>query len=149
MARDIKLTQDSNGVFDINFSNGDIETTDGLDSAFYMSVFYKQRADENQIQVPEYRQGHQNDIFNDDINYQIGSFFWLYSDQSRLDERILSLVEDTVRNDGLQWLIDDSIVKDIQVTATQQGNGYILSANFEAPSEDNSSYYDTFINTFN
>lgn len=149
MPRDIKITQNSSGVFDIDFSNGDIGTTDGLDSAFYMSVFYKQRADESRVTVPQYREGHFTDIFNDDINYKIGCFFWLYSDQSRLDNTILSLVEDTVRNDGLQWLIDDNIVRDIEVEALRITNGYELKVSFENASQDNSSYHQAFINTFN
>jgi phage gp46-like protein len=149
MPRDIKITQNSFGVFDIDFANGDIEATEGLDSAFYMSVFYKQRADANQIQVPEYREGHFTDIFNADINYQIGCYFWLYSDQSRLDDTVLSLVEDTVRNDGLQWLIDDNIVKDIEVTAERRSNGYEITASFESGSQENTNYFQAFVNTFN
>jgi phage gp46-like protein len=148
MPRDIKITQNKQGVFDINFKNGDIESTDGLDSAFYMSIFYKQRADADQVQVSQYREGHFTDIFNDDINYRIGCYYWLYSDQSRLDQTIISLVEDTVRNDGLQWLIDDDVVRDIKVVVESLGNGYEITASFDSSTQDNSRYYQAFINTF-
>jgi phage gp46-like protein len=148
MPQDIKLFQDSDGLFDIDFQNGDFALTDGLDSALYMSTFYKQRATASQVSVPEYREGHFTDIFNEDINYQIGCYLWLYTKQSRLDDRILSLVEDTIINDGLQWLIDDNIVRNVNVEAVQNGSTILLRVGFDNEDQQNSNYYQAFINTF-
>ena len=149
MARDIELSQDNDtGEFDIDFENGDFKLTDGLETAFLMSVFYKQRATPSQIQVPERREGHFTDTFNLDENYQVGCLLWLYSDQEKNTDQNRELIEDTIRNDGLQWLIDDNIINDVQVTATKRGDRLVIEAQFVGVDEVNSRSHDAFINTF-
>ncbi len=70
--------------------------------------------------------------------------------QSKLTNRILNLISDTIRNDGLQWLIDNNIVSDINVTVTKANAGTInIVAEFTAKDEQNSRYYEAYINTFN
>jgi len=150
MAIDLKLTQDSSGLYDISFENGDFELVDNLETALLMSIFYKQRASVDQVKVPQYRQGHFTDLANDDIDYQVGSLAWKFSEQVKVTEANISLLEDTIRTDGLQWLIDDEIVDDITVNATINNNNNItIDIALKPLNEQNSKYYQIFLNTFN
>lgn len=148
MARDIKLTQDSTGCFDINFSDGDIVATNGLDSAFYMSVFYKERATIDEVKDPTLRQGHFTDTFNADPNYQVGCKLWLYTEQAKLTETNNILIAETVKQDGFQFMIDDNIVNDVNVEVTGTNTAITIDAEFESIDEVNSEYYQAYINTF-
>ena len=149
MAIDLKITQNTSGSFDISFENGDFKSIDDLESALLMSIYYKQRASEDLVQVPQYRQGHFTDLFNTDTNYQVGSLAWYFSEQRKITEQNTSLLEDTIKNDGLQWLIDDNIVDDVSVEATISNSQITLNIALKPKNEQNSKYYQLFLHTFN
>ncbi len=148
MAQDIELSQDETGNWDINFENGDFALTDGLDTALYLSVFAEKRASDTQVTVPILRRGHFTNEFSLIDNYQIGSLLWLYIDQAKNTDQNLSLIEGTV-NEGLQWMLDDNIVSNIEVAGSKELGGVDLEINLTNKSQDDSNYYNLFINTFN
>lgn len=149
MAIDLKLTQDETGLYDISFENGDFKLVDDLETALLMSIYFKQRASDDQVHVPQYRQGHFTDVFNADSNYEVGSLAWYFTEQAKITEENISLLEDTIKNDGLQWLIDDNIVDDISVNAEISNNNITLEIALKPRNEQNSKYYQIFLNTFN
>ena len=149
MAIDLKFTQDQSGLYDISFENGGFKLVDDLETALLMSIYFKQRASDDQVHVPQYRQGHFTDVFNADSNYEVGSLAWYFTEQAKLTEKNISLLEDTIKNDGLQWLIDDKIVDDITVNAEITNKAIILNINLKPRNQQNSKYYQIFLNTFN
>ena len=114
MAIDLKFKQDSNGDWDIDFANGDFELTDGLDTAVYMSVFCEKRASSSQVSEPNLRRGHFTNEFSKKEGYQVGSFFWLYTEQAKNIDSNLRLIEGAI-GDGLAWMIEDNIFSKTKV----------------------------------
>lgn len=148
MARDIKFIQDSDGYWDIDFENGDFKWTEGLDTAMYMSVLGEKRASQSQVKEPILRRGHFTNIFNEIENYQVGSLLWLYIDQSVNSASNATLAKSAI-DDGLSWMIDDSILLDVETQIVR--NGTLMTINIELISslDSQSNYYDLFINTVN
>lgn len=144
MARDIKFTQ-TNGRWDIDFSDGDFEMTDGLDTALYMSVFGEKRANVGQVSNPSLRRGDFTNEFSRVVNYEIGCLFWLYSSQAKNTTRNLQLLQDTVR-EGLRWMIDDGILTKTNVEATKTGSN--IQLDIELTNNQSSKYYNLLVNTF-
>ena len=146
MAIDIKFKQNSANQWDIDFINGDIEMTNGLDTALYLSVFGEKRALPSQVSEPTLRRGHFTNEFNDIKGYEVGSLFWLYTSQSKNTESNLSLIENSVY-DGLKWMIQDKIVSKINITATKSGTGVNLEIDLINKLQKDSKYYNLFIAT--
>ena len=79
-----------------------------------MSIFCEARADEDLIIKPELRRGHFTNQFSRVENYEVGSLFWLYSEQQNNTEENALDLEDAIKQ-GLEWLIEDKILADIDV----------------------------------
>ncbi len=148
MTRDIKLIQDDKGAYDIDFSNGDFDLTDGLDTAIILSIFDEKRATKTQISESLLRRGHFTNEFSDVETYEVGSRQWLFTEQAKNSESNLSLLENSIR-DGLQWMLQDNIISNITVEASKSEGNINLEINLEGKSKDDSTLYNTFINTFN
>lgn len=148
MARDIKLTQGSNGLYDIDFDDGDFDLTDGLDTAIILSIFAEKRASKTQIVEPLLRRGHFTNEFSELENYEVGSKQWLFSEQAANSESNLSLLENAIR-DGLQWMIQDDIISNSTVSASKNNSRINIDVNLTGKSKDDAINYNTFINTFN
>lgn len=124
MSVDLKLTKDSEGVYDINFqSNGDFELEEGFDTAILMSLFQNKRLDESEQPIPQYRGGWWGNELNEVTGYEIGSKLWALD--GRRTQNTLNQAIDYAR-DSLQWFIDDGLLKDINVTGEFQTNGITL-----------------------
>jgi len=143
MAIDLKFKQDSNGDWDIDFANGDFELTDGLDSAVYMSVFCEKRASSSQVSEPNLRRGHFTNEFSKIEGYQIGSLFWLYTQQAKNTDSNLRLLEGAV-SDGLAWMIEDNIFSKVKVKATRSISTIKLEIELINKLQKNSRYYNLF-----
>jgi len=143
MAIDLKFKQDSNGDWDIDFANGDFELTDGLDSAVYMSVFCEKRASSSQVSEPNLRRGHFTNEFSKIEGYQIGSLFWLYTQQAKNTDSNLRLLEGAV-SDGLAWMIEDNIFSKVKVKATRSISTIQLEIELINKLQKNSRYYNLF-----
>lgn len=146
MAIDLKFKQDSNGDWDIDFANGDFELTDGLDSAVYMSVFCEKRASSSQVSEPNLRRGHFTNEFSKIEGYQIGSLFWLYTQQAKNTDSNLRLLEGAV-SDGLAWMIEDDIFSKVKVKATRSISTIQLEIELINKLQKNSRYYNLFAAT--
>jgi len=146
MAIDLKFKQDSNGDWDIDFANGDFELTDGLDSAVYMSVFCEKRASSSQVSEPNLRRGHFTNEFSKIEGYQIGSLFWLYTQQAKNTDSNLRLLEGAV-SDGLAWMIEDDIFSKVKVKATKSISTIKLEIELINKLQKNSRYYNLFAAT--
>ena len=148
MSSDIKLIQDEKGAWDIDFANGDFELTNGLDTAIYMSVLCEKRASSSEVTEPRLRRGHFANEFSTVQGYEIGSKLWLFTKQAKNTESNLADIEDTVKN-GLQWMIEDSIVSKVEVKATKLVSQIKIEVNLTNKTKEDSNYYNMFINTFN
>lgn len=148
MPSDLSLTQDSNGFFDIDFENGDFKLTDGLDTALYMSVLSEKRADENQVQFSRNRRGHFSNLFNRVPGYEVGSYLWVYTEQGVINQATLDNIRDTITNDGLSWMLEDGIVKSIEVEVTSEASLIKAQIGLIPLDEKDSRYYDLYFNTF-
>lgn len=148
MARDIKLIQDSNGDWDIDFENGDFKLTSGLDTALYMSVLGEARASSSQVKEATLRRGHFTNIFNQVEDYQVGSLLWLYIDQARNTEANASLAQNAV-NKGLSWMLEDDILTDVITNIQRSGTNMTIDIEAKSKLDRQSQYYDLFINTVN
>ena len=146
MSRDIKFTQDSNGDWDINFTNGDFEMTEGLDTALYLSVFSNKRASASQVTESILRRGHFTNEFSQVAGYEVGSLLWLYTEQAKNTSNILSLIEGSVY-DGLKWMIEDKIISKIDIAASKSGTGVTLEIDLINKFQKDSQYYNLFVAT--
>ena len=114
MAIDIHFNK-TKGYFDFDFaSNGDFETTAGLDTALLMSIYVDKRAEASEIPAPQMRRGWWGNLVGSYINYQIGSKLWLLM-QARRNNVTLNLAK-TYAFDCLQWLTEDQLATRINVT---------------------------------
>jgi phage gp46-like protein len=147
VSSDIKLKQDENGNWDIDFANGDFELTDGLDTAIYLSVLSDKRAAISEVREPILRRGHFTNEFSSIEGYEIGSKLWLYTEQAKNTEDNLLLIENAIL-DGLKWMIDDNITSKTQVVVTKGGNRVNIEVNLTSKTQEESNYYNMFINTF-
>lgn len=112
---DIKLKFNKEArYYDIDFLDGDFELCFDLETAILMSIFCEARADEDLIIKPELRRGHFTNQFSRVENYEVGSLFWLYSEQQNNTEENALDLEDAIKQ-GLEWLIEDKILADIDV----------------------------------
>ena len=112
---DIAFKIDSKGFYDIDLTdNGDLLSTQGLDTAILMSIFCEKRANEDEIPRPEYRRGDWSNELNEISDYEVGSKLWLL-DQARTSQSSLDDAIEYIR-EGLQWLIDDGYILDVDIT---------------------------------
>lgn len=133
---DIKLynvVPDNNnhlGYYDVQVAdNGDLELCSGFDTSMTMSIFCDRRAEPYEALYPEFRRGWWGNMNNDDPTFEIGSKLWLL-DTSRLTTTTLNLAETYVR-DGLQWLITDRHLNDVEVTSSAVYTGDLPSITLE------------------
>jgi phage gp46-like protein len=111
---DLLLAQGSDGIFDLSIKDGDLEGTEGLDTALWVSVFSDQRAPEDRVALPQNRRGWLGDLNSPVVDRLIGCLLWLV-DQRRLNQDTLNDAIDFLQS-GLQWLQDDGLVQNVSVT---------------------------------
>jgi len=115
--QDIKLEKNSDNIYDISIVDGDFESVDGFDTAILMSLFIDKRANQAEVSESSLRRGWIGNEQNDDEDYEVGSKLWLL-DQARLNQDSVNRAIDFTR-DGFIWMIEDSQVKDVQVTGQE------------------------------
>lgn len=145
--KDLKLTKDDNGNYDISFTNGDFTLTEGLETSFLMTI-YCQKRDET-IEDPRSRGGWIGNELNDD-GFEQGSLVWtLY--QSALDNDAVNICQNLLE-DAFEWYIQKSIAKEITIDVKKTLDKEGLTATITAVRNDNTEfvqYYDLWINTVN
>lgn len=148
---DIKLdhvkTLQGENYYDITFTDGDFTLTRGLITAFMMSVFCEVRDDS--IEVPQQRGGWAGNQLQPIEGYQQGSLIWtLYQSNTASD---VSTQAQQFISDGLQWLIDDGIAKDIEVETNIVANDK-MEVKITATRNDDTqdvAFFDLWLNTVN
>lgn len=146
MTIDIKFIQDSKGRWHIDFENGDLAFTKGLDTALYMSVFGEKRASSSEVTKPDLRRGHFTNEFSRVLNYQVGCLFWYYTSQSKLTDSVLKGLETTIQN-GLSWLITDGYFSKTTTTITRISGGFNIDIKLINKLHENSKFYNLFVAT--
>ena len=148
MAIDLQFIQSPDGEWDIDFENGDFKMTDGLDTALYLSIFGEARASRSQIRDSRLRRGHFTNIFSNIEGYEIGNTSWINIDQGKNTTNNLNQIIDQWNN-GIKWMIDDNIISKAEIKADNLGSSIIAEINITSKSQQDSNYYNLFINTFN
>lgn len=133
--------------YDISFTDGDFTLTQGLETALFMSVLCEVRDDS--IEVPQMRGGWAGNQLQPIVGYEQGSLLWtLYQSSAKSDNttKAQQYIED-----GLQWLIDDGIAKDIEVETNIVANDNLI-VKITATRNDNTqdvSFFNLWLNTIN
>lgn len=108
--KDIKLTQDSQGVYDISFTNGDFTLDAGLETSMMMTC-YCQKRDET-IENSNSRGGWAGNQLNQN-GFEQGGLVWTLF-QARADEDLVNLAQNYLE-EAFQWYLDQGIAKDLNV----------------------------------
>jgi phage gp46-like protein len=111
---DIKLTKNSNGVFDFTVTSGNLTKHEGFDTALQVSLFTDARASASKVVKPERRRGFMGNILNPVQDRQLGGLIWLV-EQRRLTQETVNEVVDYAEK-SLAWMIEDGIAVDIVVS---------------------------------
>ena len=139
MTIDVVMKKGDDGLYDIEWDeNGDLLTTNGLESALDISILGEVRANEAEIVIPQRRRGWWGSAV---LGYEQGSKLWLLSQDRKTEENRL-LSEEYVKN-ALQWLLDDKIAREIIVNSEFTFNGLLIKIKLIA--QDNtviSRYYE-------
>ena len=145
--KDLKLTKDDNGNYDISFTNGDFTLTEGLETSFLMTIFCQKR--DETIEDPRSRGGWIGNELNDD-GFEQGSLVWtLY--QSNLTDDTINICQNLLE-DAFNWYIEKGIAKEINIDVQKTLDKEGLTATITAVRNDNTEfvqYYDLWINTIN
>lgn len=143
MPQDIKLFQNKHGYFELRIENGEIVKTSGLDTALYLSIFSKARADGGLISDPLKRGGHP---INELLDRAIGNLSWVKIQQGTLDTETLNFVESEYMR-GLKWLIDDNIAQDIIINLENQQGKLYANITIVGSNAENTYEYNLLVNT--
>ena len=117
---DVKLNWDNTkGFGDLGVANNDFEIEDGLITAVYLSLYTDQRAAvDDELDDINDRRGWWGDTLETGGD-KIGSRIWLYERQ-KITTQVMAKIKESIE-DCLQWMIDDGVVADIQVTLEKNG----------------------------
>lgn len=145
---DIKLVlNEDDGYYDIDFDeNGDFLMTNGLETAILMTVLAERRADESEITSADKRRGDWSNESNDINEYEVGSKFWLI-DQARILQETINVGIDSLES-GFEWMIDDDIIKEVNVDGDIIDNSMIFTIELTKQNNKTETFiYDAFKNT--
>lgn len=142
---DAVLVVSDEGVYDLQIGDdGDIVTSDSLDTAILVSLFTDARADASEVADSAKRRGW---IGNESTpGIEMGSKLWLY-DQARVTRETINGVRDATQ-DALQWLVDDGLAVSVRTAATASADGITVEVVIERPSgQVENRYYDLWNGT--
>jgi len=117
---DIKMAKNSNGIYDMAISGGDLQYDQSFDTNIQLSLFTDRRASESEVQQPNKRRGWFGDVFTTLDGYQIGSKLWLIS-QERLTTSTLNKAKAYAQT-ALQWIVDKGYATRIDIAAIPDNN---------------------------
>lgn len=139
MTIDVLMKKGADGIYDIEWDeNGDLLTTNGLESALDISILGEVRANEAEIIIPQKRRGWWGSAV---LGYEQGSKLWLLSQDRKTEEnRVLS---EEYAKKALQWMLDDKIAREIIINSEFTFDGLLIKIKIIA--QDNtvvSRYYE-------
>jgi phage gp46-like protein len=124
--------------FDIQIGDdGDIVTSDQLETAIYVSLLSDRRAEAHQVPVPRMRRGWVGDL--EDPAHPIGSFLWLL-EQSRMTRTVAAQAADYA-DEALRWLVVDAIALGLSVEAYIDATRLELRVTLERPNARSETRY--------
>lgn len=139
MAIDVLMKTGSDGLYDIEWNeNGDLVTTNGLESALDISILGEVRANAAEIVIPQNRRGWWGSAV---LGYEQGSKLWLLSQARKTEEN--RLLSEEYAKKCLQWMLDDKIAREITVNSEFTSEGILIKITLVA--QDNtvvSRYYE-------
>lgn len=113
---DITLKKtDTRTYYDLDIVSGDLQTTEGFESALNMSILCERRASASEVPSPVNRRGWLGNEALDVADFEIGSKLWLLS-QARANNVTRGNAV-TYTKDATQWFIDDNDLDKINVSA--------------------------------
>jgi len=144
---DVDVKLNDKGYFDIYWVNGDLGKTKGFDTAIKMSLMCERRASSSEIATPQLQRGWMGNLSNDVTGFEIGSKLWLLQ-QARANITTLNAAI-TYANESLQWMIEDGLCTNINVTGTLKNSDIILNIQIIEGRNTIGSYtYSLWQNTF-
>ncbi len=137
----------SDELYDIDFdSEGDIETTEGLETAVILSLFGEKRASASDVASAESRRGWWGNLLNQVEDYQVGSKLWLL-EQARLTQETINSSR-TFAQEGFQWFIEDNLLDNVLVKTNFTDSGIKINIDLlRAQNKVFSKSYDLWENT--
>lgn len=122
MKQDILIRSDGFGIYDIqlNEDGSDFATAFGFESTIPVSLFTDARAPSSSVAEPRNRRGWIGNLRTLDQNRELGGLLWIY-DQGRITVDLLNNLR-TAAEASLQFMIDDGIVQNVEVTPTVSGD---------------------------
>lgn len=107
------VVRQSNNIWDLVLDEkGDLANDDFFDSSLIYSILGERRASASEVPESNLRRGW---IGNEDQDFENGSKVWLF-EQARITRRVLNGIQSAAFN-GLNWLIDDGILINVEVAA--------------------------------
>lgn len=143
--QDIKLFQESSGLFDIDVEDGVFASVDGLETSIEVSLFTDARAPGSLVPDAIDRRGWVGNIITAIDNRQIGSLLWLL-DQARLTSRTISSADIYARQATLHYL-EDSVAEDIAVTVERGQKQISISTDIKVSDNNTQRYNSLWRNT--
>lgn len=143
---DLAITQDNDGVFDLQIDDGDFISTNSFNTSILMTVFCEQRA--NSSEVPEiYRRGGWwGNLLSSIPNFEIGSKIWLYYQSRKTQDTLNGLI--TASQVGFNWLVDYGYAQNVNVTGEINREGITITVKiFISKSVTDAKSYDLWLNT--
>jgi phage gp46-like protein len=117
--QDMLIKSDNRGIYDIQIDGSDFASAKGFESAIPTSFFSDSRAPAVQVQEAQSRRGWVGNILTAVQSRELGGLLWIL-DQARITNDTLNFAK-SFAQDSLQWLIDDNIVRSIQVLVIRNG----------------------------
>ncbi len=107
---DLLYERDDEGIYDlvIDTETNDLKTTDGLETAVFVSLFSDRRAYSDDVADPRKRRGWISDLVSDPPNDPHGSWLWLY-EQRRLTPDVTNGVR-LAATQALEWMADEQLI---------------------------------------
>ena len=139
MKQDVKIAQNTDGLFDLSVADSDFESVSGFESAIMVSLFTDDRAPSSAVGSAARRRGWVGNVLTADIGRSLGSLLWLY-EQSRLTQEIKNEVT-IAAEDCLKWMIEDGVAKGVQASVTQNAKrGIVVNINITTLDGKNQRY---------
>lgn len=121
---DIKLVQQPDLSYDLEFENGDFIIDDGLETALVVSILSDRRADNSQVSQRELRRGWIGDLVTTLPGFKLGSHIWL-SEQARITQETLTTIQDSAEK-SLDWMFSAELITEVEARASITTKSSIL-----------------------
>jgi phage gp46-like protein len=143
---DVRMTFDEGiGYGDLTVVNRDLERDPGLETAIIVSLFSNQRATENDA-LPD-ADGSREGWWGDEVSPSpVGSKLWLIGRDKMQMDNLIPLAEQYAQ-EALQWMIDDGVASEIEVTASRAGTDTLrLDVEVKRPQLENTESFKYYYN---